>query len=67
MIVSGDFNFFMLNKEKCKPLQTVMDTFDLTNLVKDPTYFKNRENPTVLDLFLTNAPSLLCISSNTSD
>ena len=40
-----------------------MDTFDLTNLVKDPTCFKNRENPTMLDLFLTNAPSLLCNTS----
>ena len=30
------------------------NNFDLTNLIKEPTCFKNPENPSCIDLFLTN-------------
>ena len=29
---------------------------DLTNLVKEDTYYKNPRNPTCIDLYLTNSP-----------
>ena len=30
------------------------DTYNLQNLIKDPTCFKRVENPTTIDLILTN-------------
>ena len=32
------------------------DNFDLTNLIKEPTCFKNPENPPCIDLIFTNRP-----------
>lgn len=63
LIVLGDLNFDTLNKEKSKPITTILDKFNLTNTVKKPTCFKNHENPTMLDLIITNSPSLLCNTS----
>ena len=50
IIIMGDFN--------CEPLhQEIVDFCDLynfKNIVKHPTCFKNRENPSCIDLILTN-------------
>ena len=32
------------------------EIYKLRNLIKEPTYFKNPENPTSIDLTLTNKP-----------
>ena len=50
LILLGDFNIEMrenLMKDFC-------DTYDLINLIKDPTCFKNPLNPSIIDLVLTN-------------
>ena len=50
LILLGDFNIEMrenLMKDFC-------DTYDLINLIKDPTCFKNPLNPSIIDLILTN-------------
>ena len=40
IIILGDLNYNMMNKDKCVPLQTMCDIFDLENLVKSETCFK---------------------------
>ena len=49
----GDMNF---NQCVNNSLTDVCDIYGLTNLVKDPTCFK-ANNPTLLDVFLTDKPS----------
>ena len=52
ILLLGDFN--------SEPTEETMENFcqihNLKNLVHDPTCFKNPENPTMIDLFLTNKP-----------
>ena len=51
-LVTGDLNSEiseMAMSEYC-------ETCNLQNLVKDPTYYKNRLKPTCIDLILTNFP-----------
>ena len=52
ILVLGD-----LNSESSEPyLNDFCDAFNLKNLVKSPTCFKNPDNPSCIDLFLTNRP-----------
>ncbi len=37
-------------------IQDSLDVFDLTNLVKGPTYFKNHLHPFAVDVILTTCP-----------
>ena len=38
------------------PMKTFGEIYKLRNLIKEPTCFKNAENPTCIDLILTNKP-----------
>ena len=49
-IVIGDFNVEADSKE----MSSFCDTFDLTSLIKEPTCYKNPDNPSCIDL--TNKP-----------
>ena len=51
-ILLGDFNSCMEDS----PMKTFGEIYKLRNLIKEPTYFKNPENPTYIDLILTNKP-----------
>ena len=67
LILIGDFNSQMEEdamKEFC-------ETYNLKNLITEPTCFKNAQYPTLIDLFLTNKPtsfhSSMCIETGKSD
>ena len=51
-IVIGDFNIEVDSKE----MSSFCDTFDLTSLIKEPTCYKNPDNPSCIDVILTNKP-----------
>ena len=51
-IVIGDFNVEADSKE----MSSFCDTFDLTSLIKEPTCYKNPDNPSCIDLILTKKP-----------
>ena len=51
-IVLGDFNVGMDNSD----MTVFCDTYDLKCLIKEPTCYKNPENPSCIDLILTNNP-----------
>ena len=51
-IVLGDFNI----EEKQEEEKTFMETYQLKNLIQQPKCFKS-DNPTCIDLILTNRPS----------
>ena len=38
------------------PMKTFGEIYKLPNLIKGPTYLKNPENPTCIDVILTNKP-----------
>ena len=50
-LLASDFNV----QEDEAPLQEFLDEFGAKNLVKDKTCFKNLQNPSCIDLFLTNS------------
>ena len=50
ILLSGDFNA----EESEDTLRSFMELYDFKNLVKENTYFKSVENPSCVDLFLTN-------------
>ena len=50
-LIAGDFN--VEENEHC--IKNFMDEFNVKNLVKENTCFKNPENPRCIDLFLTNS------------
>ena len=51
-ILLGDFNSCMEDS----PMKTFGEIYELRNLIKEPTSFKNPKNPTRIDLILTNKP-----------
>ena len=51
-ILLDDFNSCMEDS----PMKTFAEIYKLQNLIKEPTCFKNPENPTCIDLILTNMP-----------
>ena len=50
LLLLGDFNSEM-NEEHMK---NFCETYNLTNLITDPTCFKSVENPSCIDVMLTN-------------
>ena len=52
MLILGDFNVG-IDEPHIKPFG---ETYNLTNLIKQPTCYKNLDNPTCIDLILTNIP-----------
>ena len=38
------------------PMKTFGEIYKLRNLIKEPTWFQNQDNPTCTDLLLTNKP-----------
>ena len=50
-LLAGDFNV----KEENDTLDEFLEDYHAKNLVKDPTCFKNAENPSCIDLFITNS------------
>ena len=47
------------------------ETYNLENLITDPTFDKNAHNPSLIDLILTNKPkgfhSSMCFETGISD
>ena len=58
-IVIGDFNAEITNSY----LEEFCRSYNLKNLMKQPTCFKNLENPTCIDHVLTNHPKSFHLSS----
>ena len=52
IILLGDFNAEIVDSS----MQQFCETYHRTNLIKDPTCFKNPLNPSSIDLILTNRP-----------
>ena len=50
----------MLNCDKRKPIDSLIETFNLTNLVQNPTCFTKNSTPSLIDVILTNSSNLLC-------
>ena len=50
-LLAGDFNV----KEEDDTLEEFMEDYHAKNLVKEPTCFKNPDNPSCIDLFITNS------------
>ena len=50
MLLLGDFNC----EETNIVMKTFFDTYNLKNLIKEPTCFKNTENPSCIDFIVTN-------------
>ena len=50
-LLAGDFNV----KEEDDILEEFMEDYHAKNLVKEPTCFKNPDNPSCIDLFITNS------------
>ena len=53
IILMGDFNSEMSEE----PMQIFCNTYNLKSLVSKPTCYKNIENPSCIDLILTNKSS----------
>lgn len=51
-VLTGDFNAQVTEVE----IDTFLEQYDAKNLVKEPTCFKSVDNPSCIDLFLTNSP-----------
>ena len=58
-VLLGDLNFNMLDGPKSEKLKGVCDTFDLSNIVKDPTCFTSWNKPSLLDVILVNHASFI--------
>ena len=53
VLILGDFNADIQEKR----MKCFCDNYNLKSLIKQPTCYKNPDNPTCIDLLLTNAPS----------
>ena len=58
-LVMGDFNVEIDDKF----MSNFCESYNLSSLIKEPTCFKNPENPSCIDLFLTNLPRSFQCSS----
>ena len=69
--ILGDLNVNLLkdNKEK-HDFVNFLDVYDMSNVIRSPTCFKG-ENPTLIDVILTNSPKRIaestCIDTGISD
>ena len=52
MLILGDFNVGIDEPH----MKSFCEAYNLTNLIKQPTCYKNPDNPTCIDLILTNVP-----------
>ena len=52
LLLLGDFNVTMTEK----PLEDFCELYNFTNLINEPTCFKNPRNPSSIDVMLTNRP-----------
>ena len=52
MLILGDFNVGIDEPH----MKSFCETYNLTNLIKQPTCYKNPDNPMCIDLILTNYP-----------
>ena len=52
MIIIGDFNTDV--NQSC--MMSFCESYTLSSLIKEPTCYKNPQNPSCLDLILTNSP-----------
>ena len=52
VLILGDFNASIEEKH----MKSFCDNCNLKSLIKQPTCYKNPDNPTCIDLMLTNAP-----------
>ena len=50
MLILGDLNIWI----DVPDMKSFCETYNLTNLIKQPTRYKNADNPTSIDLILTN-------------
>ena len=57
-LILGDFNSQMSETN----MKNFCDIYDLENLIKEPTCFKNPNNPSSIDLMLTNKRNSFCNS-----
>ena len=66
-IILGDFNISMSNEN----MNNFCETYDLKNLIKEPTCYKNAINSSTIDVILTNKPrrflSSMAIETGLSD
>jgi exonuclease III len=51
-VILGDFNVDIVNKH----MKDFCSDYNLKSLIKEPTCYKSRSNPTCIDLILTNRP-----------
>ena len=56
IIIMGDFN----SKSTQLETQEFCELYNLKNLVKEPTCYKNPDNPSCIDLILTNRKNMFC-------
>ena len=52
VLILGDFNVEVDDQN----MKTFCDSYSLTNLIKQPTYYKNPSHPKCIDLILPNVP-----------
>jgi hypothetical protein len=57
-MVIGDLNYDILTPDKSQILDDLCDIFDLTNIVKNPTWFMKGYEPSLVDVILTNKNNL---------
>ena len=53
-IIVGNFNTEVTQTS----MKVFRDSHEFKNLIKDATYYKNPENPSCIDLILTNSPNI---------
>ena len=66
IIVVGDLNYDLTQPAKSEPLRSVCDIFDFSNVIKQPTCFTKNAPPSLVDVILTNRPTLLYNVTNFS-
>ena len=66
LICIGDLNYDILRNDKCQPLNNIYDNFSLDCIIKEPTCFTKRSDPSLIDVILTNSKTLLCKTVNFS-
>ena len=51
ILILGDLNSTMLDE----PMKNFCELYNLENLIKEPTCYKNPDNPSFIDIILTNS------------
>ena len=60
--IIGDMNVNFMNKNNV--LIDTLNSFDLKQMIKEPTCYKSLQNPTLLDIILTNKPKSITKTVN---